>query len=258
MGTITKALELLDLFSRDRREIGLGEFVRLSGRDKASVHRYLGELEQNGFVEQHPQSRAYRLGPAILRLSAVREATHPVRSVLRPIVTGLAEEVGELVHVSLLDGDMLSPVIHVDPRRHGTQVAFDEAEKLPLHATASGMAVLAFGPPALLDRALRLPRRAITEDTVTDPDTLRALVDRVRRDGISRLDRTFDREVTSQGAPIFGPDGIALGAMSVAVPSVRADAGKLDAIAGPLRDTAAAATRSLGGVIPADHPVFAA
>ena len=73
MGTITKALELLNLFSRTKPEIGLMEFARLSGRDKATVHRHLTELEENGFVEQHPQTRAYRLGPAILRLTAVRE-----------------------------------------------------------------------------------------------------------------------------------------------------------------------------------------
>ena len=102
MGTITKALELLNFFSRSRPEIGLGEFVRLSGRDKATVHRHLVELEANGFLDQHPDTRAYRLGPALLRLSGVREITHPVRSVLRPIVTQMADDLGELVHVSLI------------------------------------------------------------------------------------------------------------------------------------------------------------
>ena len=102
------------------------------GGDKATVHRHLSELEQNGFLEQHPVTRAYRLGPAILRLSAVRETTNPLRSVVRPIILELSNEVGELVHFSLLQGLNLSPVHNADPRIHGTQVFFEEAELLPL------------------------------------------------------------------------------------------------------------------------------
>ena len=107
MGTVTKALELLDHFSALRSEIGLGDFVRLTGRDKATVHRHLAELEQNGFLEQDAVSRAYRIGPALLRLAAVREAAFPVRRLLRPIVTDLAEAVGELAHATLLQGCLL-------------------------------------------------------------------------------------------------------------------------------------------------------
>ena len=90
MGTITKALDLLTHFSAARPEIGLSQFVRLSGRDKATVHRHLTELEANGYLEQNPVSRAYRLGPALLRLAAVREAASPTRDLLRPIVADLA------------------------------------------------------------------------------------------------------------------------------------------------------------------------
>jgi len=80
MGTISKALDLLGHFSSTRSQIGLTEFVTLTRRDKATVHRHLSELEQNGFLEQHPQTRAYRLGPALLRLAAVREAAFPMRA----------------------------------------------------------------------------------------------------------------------------------------------------------------------------------
>ena len=128
MGTITKALDLLNFFAKQKPEIGLTEFVRLVNRDKATVHRHLTELMENGFLEQNPVTRAYRLGPAILRLSGVREATHPLRSVLRPIVEDIARQVGELTHVSLLQGDVLSPALHFDPMTHGTQVAFDGVE----------------------------------------------------------------------------------------------------------------------------------
>ena len=250
MGTITKALELLDYFSAVRSEIGLGDFVRLTGRDKATVHRHLAELEHNGFLEQDAASRAYRLGPALLRLAAVREAAFPVRRLLRPIVTDLAEAVGELAHATLLQGDMLSPVFHADPQRHGTQVSFDEAEKLPLHATASGLAVLAFAGDDLVDRVLGQTLAALTSMTITDPGILRQLMAEVRRTGSSQIDSAFDKEVASQGAPLFGQGGQVIGAMSVAVPRARATPQTLAGITPKLQAAARAATRSLGGRYP--------
>lgn len=247
MGTITKALELLNYFSRSRPQIGLGEFVRLTRRDKATVHRHLVELAANGFLEQDPISRAYRLGPALLRLSGVREATIPVRSVVRPIVTGLAREVGELAHFSLLQERSLSPVFHFDPCQHGTRVAFDESEILPLHATSSGLAVLAFAPPNFSEAVLAGPLAPITAHTLTDRVHLQALLDDVRQSGIARLDQSFDEEVSSQGAPIFDATGAVTGALSVAVPVVRATPEKC----APIRDALIAAadeiTAALGG-----------
>lgn len=261
MGTITKALQLLDLFSRVRPELGLGEFVRLSGRDKATVHRHLVELEQNGFLEQNQTTRAYRLGPALLRLSGVREVTYPIRRLIRPIVTALSDETGELAHFSLLQGMALSPVVHADPQRHGTQVHFDESEILPLHATSSGLAVLAFSDATFRNKVLSRPLTAFTTHTPVDPAAILALLEATRRMGLSRLDRGYDDEVVSQAAPIFGPSSEVLGALSVAVPVVRAKPEYLHGIVTALLDAARSASRSLGGDfsiaisdVPADAP----
>jgi IclR family transcriptional regulator, acetate operon repressor len=250
LGTISKALEMLDLFSRTRPEIGLSEFVRLTGRDKATVHRHLTSLQQNGFVEQNPTSRAYRLGPAILRLSALRETTHPLRSVVRPIVTEFAKSIGELAHVSILQGKVLSPVCFSDPRVHGTQIAFDESEMLPLHATSSGLAVLAFAPPALLKAAIKPPLTAYTPKTLCDPEALAQTLTEVRSAGLSLCEGSFDIEVTSMAAPLFDSTGTVIGALAVAMPQGRADAEKLAALRAPLLAAGKAITLSLGGIAP--------
>ncbi len=254
MGTITKALDLLGYFSRSRPDIGLTDFVRLSGRDKATVHRHLTELQENGFLDQDMITRSYRLGPAILRLAAVREATNPFQTMIRPIVVRLANEVGELCHASLLQDDVLSPVCHFDPALHGTQVHFHESELLPLHATSSGLAVLAFGPQNLRDRVLGTQLNAYTSATITDPTFLEEKIDDARASGIASLDRAFDEEVTSQGAAIFDASGTVLGALSVAVPTVRATTERLEKIRKELISAAIAASNSLGGVLPQDHP----
>ncbi len=250
MGTITKALNLLGFFDRDRAEIGLGEFVRLTGRDKATVHRHLTELAENGFLEQHPDTRAYRLGPALLRLSALRETLFPVRKLLQPIVFELSEAVGELAHASLLQGEVLSPVAHADPCLHGVQVNFDIAEMLPLHATSSGIAALAFVSDDLRSRVMARPLSKFTDQTISDPAMLKDKMDMARQYGVCTVTGTFDEGVSSVGAPVFGDGGRVVGSLAVAVPTARVRPNKLRDIALMLLKEADRASTALGGRFP--------
>jgi len=252
MGTITKALGLLNHFSANRPEIGLTEFRNLSGQDKATVHRHLTELAANGFLEQNPGTKGYRLGPAILRLAAVRERLYPARRLVAPLVEQLAAELGELVHVSLREGDHLSPLYHHDALIHGTRVYFDEAELLPLHATASGLAMLAFGPDQLLKALLRKPLKPSTGHTITDPDVLRECVEKVRTEGIAFVDQGFEEHVSSFAAPVFGNMPEAVGTIAVAAPTVRMTDALKERIRTRLPVAAAEVTEKLGGIVPVD------
>lgn len=251
MGTITKALNLLNHFCPGRAEIGLTEFRTLSGQDKATVHRHLIELAANGFLEQNPVTRGYRLGPAILRLAAVRERLFPARSIVAPIVERLASELGELVHVSLREGLHLSPLIHHDALIHGTRVYFDEAELLPLHATASGHVMLAFGPENLLPDVLEQDLKATTAHTITDAVQLKEIVADVRDHGIAFVDQGFETDVSSFAAPLFADQPEAIGTIAVAVPTIRMTDDMKQRIKDALPETAAEVTDKLGGVVPA-------
>ncbi|MCK7615036.1 IclR family transcriptional regulator [Roseibium sediminicola] len=252
MGTITKALTLLNHFSASRPEIGLTEFRKLSGQDKATVHRHLVELAANGFLEQNPGTKGYRLGPAILRLAAVRERLFPARTLVAPLVEQLAADLGELVHVSLREGDHMSPLYHYDALIHGTRVYFDEAELLPLHATASGLAMLAFGPDRLLADLLKAPLKAWTRHSITNPKQLKDSVDRVREDGIAYVDQGFEDHVSSFAAPVFGDRLEAIGTIAVAAPTVRMTEDLKSRIRRDLPRTASEVTDKLGGLVPTD------
>lgn len=250
VGTISKSLNLLNFFSEQRPEIGLTEFRKLSGQDKATVHRHLTELAESGFLEQNPTSRAYRLGPAVLRLAAVRETLFPTRRAVAPIVDRLSDELGELVHVSLFEGMAMSPLYHHDSLIRGTRVHLDPSELLPLHATSSGMCQLAFGPADLLDRVLAQPLESWTDRTLVDPEAVRAQVERARQSGISQADQTFESDVRSFAAPLFGITDVSIGAIAVAIPVSRHNPDLEQKIIRALRDSSVAVTEELGGVFP--------
>ena len=147
--------------------------------------------------------------------------------------------------------DSISPLIHHDALIHGTRVYFDEAELLPLHATASGQAMLAFGPEHLLPDMLKEKLPASTAHTITDPARLSEIVDDVRVCGIAFADQGFEADVSSFAAPLFADQPEAIGTIAVAVPTLRMTEGMKRRIRNALPGSAAEVTDKLGGIVPA-------
>lgn len=252
MGTTTKTLKLLDLISVERPELGLTQFVRLSGYDKATTHRRLTELATAGFLEKDPESKRYRLGPAILRLANVREQTFPKRKAALRVLHKLSSAVGETAHLSLYQNDNgLTTLAHVDDLSHSNRISLEPGEVLPFHATASGLVFLAYSEPSVAERILsrKLPR--LSEVTIVDPKELRKKIEAVRKTGFGVADGTYETGVNGISAPLFEGGQRCIGAVAVAMPSSRMTPDAISAIQSELKKTATEISESWGGEIPA-------
>ena len=252
MSTVDKALELLNFFSERDPEIGLSEIARRSGYDKATTRRLLVSMERQGVVEQDLRSKKYRLGPALIRLARVRESTHPLESVVNTVLERIVEETGETAHFSLIAGGALATVgMKESPRAN--RVSLERGERLPLHATASGLAFLAFAPRDQVKRALARELRAHTDRTITDPDGLRQMIEAVKRSGIAVSNQGYETDVFGMAAPVFDGSGFARGAVAVATPKSRMNATVETTNSTALRQAAVELTRALGA---SPHPVL--
>ncbi|MGC3940685.1 IclR family transcriptional regulator [Roseobacter sp. EG26] len=250
MTSAVKTLELLTFFSAARPEIGLSQFRRLTGRDKATTYRHLQALEDTGFVEQNPETRRYRLGPAVLQLAQMRERTVPRKTSVEIPLRALAEATGETAHVSVLSGSNLHRLHSVESHQHSTRVVID-LQILPLHATASGICALAFGPEDLMETALSNLEQ-FTDHTLTTAESLITATRRARDTGFGVADRSLEEEVYSLSAPIFDQSGLLAGAVSVASVATRITA-RLERV---IQENLIAASRQItlnwGGATPED------
>ncbi len=255
MGTTSKALTLLELFSRSTSNIGLSDLARRAGLNKATTYRLMGELAAHGFVEQVGSGREYRLGPAFLRLAALREQAVPMREVALNVLTDLAQETGETAHMSLLQGDILSTIAYAYSSAHGTSVMMEDAEVLTLHATSSGLAVLAFSPPEFVDHVLSKPLQARTRHTQTDPQAIRGLLPAIRTQGCAVSVGGFEEDVHSHAVPVFDAQSACIGAVAVAAPVARMTGALSERIRAGLMQKTRNLTRLLGGFPPAGFPL---
>lgn len=248
MSSTAKTLELLAYFSTRRPEIGLSQLCQLAHRDKTTTYRHLQALEETGFVEQNPLTKRYRLGPIILQLAQIREKTVPRKSGAEAALSALASATGETSHVSVLSGSTVYPLVSCESRTHSARAIID-IKTFPLHATASGLCALAFGPSELIDVALA-DMQVFTSSTVKTDDQLRLSIDSGCETGFVCSNRSFEDEINSLAVPVFDQTGFFAGSVSVASVATRFTPELERCIQQHLVIASRVITRNWGGTIP--------
>ena len=88
-----RALAILDLLmANPQQAFGLTEMTRRLNLNKATCHAILTTMATRGFLEQHPQTRAYRLGPSIIAAGNAALAQFPVLEYARPVLEALGQD----------------------------------------------------------------------------------------------------------------------------------------------------------------------
>lgn len=246
MSTVVKALSLLDYFSPTRSEIGLVDIARLSQFDKATTRRLLLALCAKSFIEQDPVTRRYRLGAALVRFARIREASFPLIDIARPVVEALSQTSGETVHVSQIVGDTLS-TLFVRESSHANRVSVEVGQNLPFNCTASGLAFLSAAPETFRAAVLKGPLTRMTPKSIMSASALKKDLDRARARGFAHNDQGFEDGVVSVAAPILGPHGVAIGAISITGPTIRADEATIERRGALAREAASQISAALGG-----------
>jgi DNA-binding IclR family transcriptional regulator len=135
-----------------------------------------------------------------------------------PYLEDLYEATHENVQLAVRDG---FDVVYIEriSGRSAVGVRAEVGARWPLHATGVGLVLLAHGDSDLQDRCLARPLTAFTPYTVTEVERLRRILAEVRRSGCAVSERQITDDALSVAAPIRGPRGEVLAAVSVVVPA---------------------------------------
>jgi DNA-binding IclR family transcriptional regulator len=238
MQSADRALAILGAFSPARPLLRVSELAAELGLHKSTVSRLLAILQARGLVRR--DGDRFAPGPELARLGVLAVESLPVAQAAREPLGKLAEETGETVNLAVRRGDEAVNLLQVQTA-HMVGMTDWTGRGAPLHATANGKVLLAFadGPtPA------KLP--ALTEQTVTDRNALRAELERVRREGYATAVEELEVGLNAVAAPVFDATGACVAAVSVSGPAFRIQAQALHAVAPRCRGAAAEISASLG------------
>jgi DNA-binding IclR family transcriptional regulator len=213
VGSVLRAMRLLDLFDRGRPEMSLAEFARRSGYSKSTTYRLLVTLVEAGWLERSPTG-AFRLTIKAFQVGSVLVDSLELRREAGPIMAKMAAEIGEAVYLVVADGTRAVCLERIDSGRGVRLMDLYVGGSQPLNLGAGPRALLAFAEDRLLPALLEEGLSRRTELSLANPADLLDDLAETRRRGYSISDEDVTVGIGAIGAPILGPDGVALAALS--------------------------------------------
>ena len=207
VASVGKAFRVLNCFKVAASELSLTDIVASSQLDKSAAQRYAFTLCAEGYLEQNPQTRRYRLGKRVLDLTFHFLRTHALVESLNPILLELSQATGERISLSLVDnGELVHVMRHQSKTEH--YHASIVGRRVPFFCTAGGRAVLAaYDESTLNDLLADSPLTAFTPSTLTSVPEIRSAVALARAKGYAMVVDEFVFGEVALGAAILDESG---------------------------------------------------
>ncbi|MFI8386868.1 IclR family transcriptional regulator C-terminal domain-containing protein [Streptomyces sp. NPDC085540] len=237
--SLARGLTVITAFGEGRAQLPLSRIAEATGLTRATARRALITLEHLGYVAS--RDRLFHLTPRVLSLGYPLLSRTALPEIALPHMAQLARTVHDSTSLAVLDGDDVRYTARVAIERI-MDVNITIGTRFPAYAASMGRVLLAGLPEG--ERTAYLARTGLspfTSRTVTEPDSLRALLLGVRHDGYAMVDEELEEGLRSIAVPIHDSSGRTVAALNVAMHSSRRTAADCIAeILPELRTTAAA------------------
>lgn len=219
--TAENVLDVLLLFEQNRSELTAGEISQLIGAPRSTTYRYIRTLRDKGFLERTGND-AFRLGPRLLQFARTAQRRQDVGAMALPHMEQLCRQTRETVLLTRLSGRSAVCVERVEAPQT-IRISFDRGQLQPLHAGASSKILLAYVPQPQLEDYVQQPLERFTDNTITDPDALKAQLRKIRRQGYCISESEVDAGATAVAVPILDGRQRLVAGLSTAGPTFRMD-----------------------------------
>ncbi|QIN77491.1 helix-turn-helix domain-containing protein [Rubrobacter marinus] len=220
-GSVIRSLQLLERLSRAGRGLTLTELSHDIDSPKSTTLKLLRTLQGERFVTYNQRLKIYMLGPTATVLAQRILASPGIRSICRPYLERLAEVSTEDAYLGVKEDGY---IVYIDKVEGRQSVRLDIAlgTKRYLHSSAVGKLFLA----DMVEESVRSAVeeggwRAVTANTLTDPEALREELERIRREGVSISRGENIEGITAIAAPIREGVGTVVAGISVSGPTSR-------------------------------------
>lgn len=243
MQGVQRAIAILEFLAAQESPSGLSEIARNVGLSKPTVLRALRTWQSLGYVRG--DSGSYELGWKIFTLTNARGQAQDVQTAAKRYLAHLNEESGETVHLAVLSDFTTTYVDKLDGRRNIR--VFDEIGRTaPLHATATGKALLAYAGQDYFDRFTARELEAWTSLTMVDVAQLTKDLEETRARGYSINRGEWHADVGGVGSPIFNHTGETVAAFGISYPVAACGEARTEELGKLVRDAANQLSRERG------------
>ena len=218
--SVNKAFKVLQSIAEANRPLTLSEIALSIPTDKTSATRLCYTLTELGFIHRDINKRYYPT-PKVLTLGTSIISGLDWVELCRHYLERLFEELEKTINLCVLEGEEILYLIRIRKEKY---LPFDirMGTKLPLHCTAMGKALLAFGDPEKVDPIIdNLELMQLTPRTITSMKHFIEELNEIKLRGYAINDEELTSLARSVAAPILNDQGYAVAAINIASPTTK-------------------------------------
>ncbi|KND25782.1 IclR family transcriptional regulator [Streptomyces acidiscabies] len=214
---VDRTLSILAAFDADSRTLSLSDISRRCGLPVATVYRIVNKLHGWGALERSADG-GYSIGLRLWETACLAPRVSHFVEAAHPHLVALAQQTSAAATIAIRDGRESLCLAFVSDDPHPAAGGNLERRRVPLHATAVGLVLLAHADETAQQEALAPPLRAYTQTTVTDVTEVRRGLVRVRREGHAFLHGAYAPGRSSHAVPVRDARGTVVAALGVIGP----------------------------------------
>jgi len=200
---VAKILKLVTIVSDARKPLTFSELVTKSEMNKSTMHRLLSICSEENLVQYDAHRKGYLLGPKVFDLVRNAYSGYDIQAIALDEMLALHAKFDTNVTIGVPSGNEVV-YLRVLEARSSQRAAQQPGMREPFHCSASGKAIFAFLPDAIVDAKMAAHDfKRFTDRTITDPAAFKATLNDVRTSGYAQNDREEYEYFNGISAPIF-------------------------------------------------------
>jgi IclR family transcriptional regulator, acetate operon repressor len=245
VGVISKVLRILEAIHGSPFGLGLKAISDATDIHKSTAHRFVKHLERERYLIS-TEDGAYLIGPRFAQLTTHVNHRATLQAVARPVLSQLWKSTQETVNLAVLDqGTVLYTDVIESP--HEFRLSSRVGTRRSLPATALGKAIAAFLSKEEAEQTLPgVTFQPFTPKTIINQVQFQQELDKIRRQGYAVDDEEATLGARCVAAPIVGPAGSAIAAVSISGPTTRVTVNQVSALATAVMNAATAISTAMG------------
>jgi len=249
--SIEKALDLIELLSDNKKEMGITEIGKKLNMGLSTVYRMLTTLKNRGYISQNKKTLKYILGTKLFLLGSKVQNIQNFTKLLIPFLEKLSQHTKETVNYGILEN---RNVIFLNKIECSEALKADVkiGEKIPANCSAVGKSILAY----LSEEEFQLLYSDINEklpiptyNSISTVEGLKECLKKVKRRGYSTDLEEFKIGINCIGVAILDKKGKAIAGISITGPSSRFNLTRMEKIKNTLINISKEVSKQLDEII---------
>lgn len=207
----------------ENRNISISKLSKITGYSKSTIQRIVNSLKFLRYIDQNEHTYDYFPTLKIFELGSNVANDLTIKSIAKPFLLKLYNEVDETVNLGILDNlDVvyLDKIVSKSPLR----VELELGIRIPLYCSSLGKSIAAFnkGDVTFGDNYIKYTKKTITSD-----DALRNELSSIKKQGFAIDNEEYINGLICIGVPVLNSSGYAIASISISIPAIRYNADDL-------------------------------